>query len=82
MAWIRRTRIAAAIVSTIGFGLLGAAAPAQASPHYIAFVNYYSDATLTQLVGSRTFNDCPGEQGSYGWGAQTAYHTTESELCP
>jgi hypothetical protein len=82
MARIRRTRIAAAIVSTIGLGLLGTAAPAQATQHYIAYVNYYNDAGLTQLVGSWTFNDCPGEQGAYGWGTQTDYHTIQSEPCP
>ncbi len=50
--------------------------------HYIAFVTYYGDASHSQVVGAYTWNDCPGEEGMYGWGAQTAYHTIESEECP
>jgi hypothetical protein len=69
-------------VSAAGFALLGAAAPAQATQHYIAFVDYYSDASYSTLVGSRTWNDCYGEEGTWGWGLQTAYHITTSEPCP
>ena len=79
---MHRSKIAAAVVAVAGFGLVGMATPAQATQHYIAFVNYYSDASLSTLVGSWTFNDCYGEQGSWGWGAQTSFHTIDSEPCP
>ncbi len=78
-------RAAAVLSMATGLVLTAAVTPAQAKPtltHYISFVDYYSDATYTQLVGSRTWNDCPGEQGTYGWGLQTSYHVTTYEECP
>jgi hypothetical protein len=76
----RRTTLLLAAAVTVA---LTPVAPAVAAPadRYIVFVDYYSDASLTTLVGSRTWNNCPGEEGTYGWGAQTAYHVTTSELC-
>lgn len=58
-----------------------AASASTSADHYIVFVDYYSDAAHTTLVGSRTWNDCPGEEGTYGWGLQTEHHVTTSELC-
>jgi hypothetical protein len=82
MFGVRAARIAAAAVSAVGLALFGAAVPAQATPHYIVFVDYYSDASLTTFVGSWTFNDCVGEQGAWGYGLQTPYHVITSEECP
>jgi uncharacterized protein DUF6289 len=81
MFGVRAARIAATAVSAVGLALFGAAVPAQAATHYVVFVNYYSDASLTTFVGSWTFNDCPGERGSWGYGAQTPYHIISSEPC-
>lgn len=86
-ARLRRTARAMAVLgSVMGLSLLGLSAPAQAAnsgqtTHYIVFVNYYSDPALTILTGSRTWSDCPGEEGTWGWGGGT-YHTTEYEACP
>ncbi|WP_329101103.1 hypothetical protein OG792_20150 [Micromonospora sp. NBC_01699] len=79
----RRARIAA--VLAIAFGLsLSAVAPAQAAPavRYIVQVIYYTDATLLVFAGAYTWNNCPGEEGSWGYGLQTPYHVTFSEECP
>lgn len=46
----------------------------------IAFVSYYDDAVHTNLVGGATFSQCPGDP-SWSWGAQTEFHTIESEPC-
>lgn len=46
----------------------------------IAFVSYYDDAAHTNLVGGATFSQCPGDP-SWSWGAQTEFHTIESEPC-
>ncbi|MER5261557.1 DUF6289 family protein [Actinosynnema sp. NPDC002837] len=84
MARRRRTSLLAAAVAAFGLSVVvSTVAPAVAAPveRFIVFVDYYSDASLTTLVGSRTWNNCPGEEGSYGWGAQTPYHATTSEPC-
>ncbi|NUT96226.1 MAG: hypothetical protein HOY78_29785 [Saccharothrix sp.] len=80
MARRRKAHLLAAAVVAV---TLSPATPAVAAPveRYIVFVDYYSDAGLTTLVGSRTWNNCPGEEGTYGWGAQTPYHVTTSEPC-
>ncbi|NUT96509.1 MAG: hypothetical protein HOY78_31250 [Saccharothrix sp.] len=78
----RRSRARLLAVAVLA-AALSPVTPAVAAPvdRVIVFVDYYSDASLTTLVGSRTWNNCPGEEGTYGWGAQTPYHVTTSEPC-
>jgi hypothetical protein len=80
------SRIRTVLSRGVGAGVLvlaslGLATPAHAATHYITFVTYYSDPGLTNVTGARTWDDCPGEEGTWGWGGG-AYHTIESEPCP
>ncbi len=80
----RGLRTAGAVATALGLSA-SLVAPVHATvrpqTNYIVFVAYFVDANHTNLVGSRTFDDCPGEQGTYGWGAQTSYYTIDSEPC-
>jgi hypothetical protein len=48
--------------------------------HYMTFVSYYDDAAHTNLVGSATFSDCPGDPASR-WGATTSFYEIVSDPC-
>lgn len=73
------TRIAAA-TAAIALSLVGAATPAHANG-VITFVAYFDDATHSNLVGSSTFSECPGDP-SYHWGAYTPFYEISTEPCP
>jgi hypothetical protein len=82
MARRRRTARVAALLAAAAFAPALLVTPtATAVERNIAYVSYFSDATLSTLVGSRTWNNCPGEEGTWGWGLQTAYHIITSEPC-
>ena len=78
----RTRRVVATVLCAAGVAVFGAATPAQAAQRYIAYVTYYSDASYTTVIGARTWNDCPGEEGTWGWGGYSSYHVIESEPCP
>jgi len=46
----------------------------------IAFVAYFDDAAHTNLIGSATFSQCPGDP-SGRWGSTSEFYTIESEPC-
>jgi len=82
MARRRTITLLTAMLSAVALTpVLPIAPTAVAVERNIVFVEYYSDATLSTLVGARTWNNCPGEEGTYGWGAQTSYHIITSEPC-
>lgn len=73
------TRIAAA-TAAMALGLTGVATPAYANG-VITFVAYFDDAAHSNLVGSSTFSECPGDP-SYHWGAYTSFYEISTEACP
>ncbi|MGB2569655.1 DUF6289 family protein [Micromonospora citrea] len=81
---MRRSRSRAvqlvAVAAVACLSLLGTATPVQAKG-VITFVAYFDDASHSNLVGSSTFSECPGDP-SYHWGAYTPYYTITSEPCP